>query len=104
MIPKAIGFLRRDVSGMRQDWDETQIRSLAARSGYDLCKVVAFGPTTDSPMQRLRTVAIRTGAEAIFVPSLRHFGGAMVPVEISEIADVTAADTEEKVRRMGAHR
>ncbi|MEU6586682.1 hypothetical protein [Nocardia sp. NPDC046763] len=104
MTPKAIGFLRRDVSGIRQDWDETRLRSLAARSGYDLCKVVAFGPMTDSPMQRLRTVVMRTGAEAIFVPSLSHFVGGRVPTEIAEIADVTAADTEEEVHRMGAQR
>ncbi|MFE3261822.1 hypothetical protein ACFXPS_41845 [Nocardia sp. NPDC059091] len=99
MVPKAIGFIRRDVSGSHQAWDETQIRSLAARSGYNLCKVVAFGPATDSPIQRLRTAVLRTGAVAVFVPSLSHFGGDVVPIEIREVADVTAADTEERSTR-----
>jgi hypothetical protein len=33
MIPTAIGYVRKDISGTRQQWDETQVRSLARRLG-----------------------------------------------------------------------
>ncbi|NNH75021.1 hypothetical protein HLB23_35105 [Nocardia uniformis] len=83
--PTAIGYLRRDVSGIRQEWDETHIRSLARRFGYDLAKIVAFGPDTDAPITRLINVA-RT-VDAVIVPSVEHFDGGAVPGPLVKVAD-----------------
>lgn len=97
--PIAIGYLRRDVSGTRQDWDETRIRSLAARFGYDLCKTLAFDSGTDRPVHRIKVAVSRTRAEAVFVPSADHFDGGEVPGELVQAADVVTVDTEETFAR-----
>ncbi|WP_433567002.1 hypothetical protein ACQP1O_18555 [Nocardia sp. CA-151230] len=100
--PTAIGFLRRDISGTRQQWDETQIRSLAARFGYDLAKILVFGPDTDRPVHRLRVAVSRTGAAAVFVPGPRHFDDARVPAALVAAADVVTVDTEQTYARTSA--
>ena len=92
--PVAIGYLRRDVSGSRQPWDEEQIRSLARRFGYDLSRIVAFSHHTDEPHQRLCNVVGRVGATAVFVPSLDHFvTREHVPTALLRLADIVTADT-----------
>ncbi|MFI6172101.1 hypothetical protein ACIBCN_35360 [Nocardia sp. NPDC051052] len=85
--PRAIGYLRRDVSGFSQPWHETQIRSLARRLGYDLAKIVVFGPDTDGPVDRLLNVVRSVGAEAVVVPGAEHFGG-KVPEGVVRVCDV----------------
>ncbi|MFJ9743541.1 hypothetical protein [Streptomyces sp. NPDC101166] len=92
-IPTAIGYLRGDVSGMRQQWDEVQNRSLAKRLGYTLTRTVVFSERTDDPIQRLINVVRRTAAEAVFVPGLDHFGG-VVPDELVRAADVITVEPE----------
>ncbi|GAB0108377.1 hypothetical protein JMUB6875_73930 [Nocardia sp. JMUB6875] len=96
---KAIGYLRRDVSGSRQQWDESRIRSLAARFGYDLCKTLVLGPDTDRPLHRVRVAVSRVGAEAVFTPSLEHFDRGRVPAELVAVADIITVDTEETFAR-----
>ncbi|MQY20467.1 hypothetical protein [Nocardia macrotermitis] len=92
--PVAIGYLRRDVSGTRQPWDEEQIRSLARRFGYDLSRIVAFSHHTDEPHQRLCNVVGRIGATAVFVPSLDHFlTPEEVPTALLTLADIVTVDT-----------
>ncbi|WP_067903348.1 hypothetical protein [Nocardia vaccinii] len=92
--PIAIGYLRRDVSGTRQPWDEEQIRSLARRFGYDLSRIVAFSNHTDEPHRRLCNVVGRIGATAVFVPSLEHFVTAEeVPASLLTLADIVTVDT-----------
>jgi hypothetical protein len=92
--PVAIGYLRRDVSGTRQPWDEEQIRSLARRFGYDLSRIVAFSNHTDEPHQRLCNVVGRIGATAVFVPSLDHFlTPEEVPAALLTLADIVTVDT-----------
>ncbi|MFF3574636.1 hypothetical protein [Nocardia jiangxiensis] len=92
--PVAIGYLRRDVSGTRQPWDEEQIRSLARRFGYDLSRIVAFSNQTDEPHQRLCNVVGRIGATAVFVPSLDHFlTPEEVPAALLTLADIVTVDT-----------
>lgn len=92
--PVAIGYLRRDVSGTRQPWDEEQIRSLARRFGYDLSRIVAFSNHTDEPHQRLCNVVGRIGATAVFVPSLDHFlTSEEVPATLLTLADIVTVDT-----------
>lgn len=84
---KALGYVRKDVSGVRQRWDEQQIRSLAGRFGYFLHKTVVFGSYIDDPVGELMCVVERTEAEALFVPSLEHFDGC-VPRALVSVADV----------------
>jgi hypothetical protein len=98
MKPPAIGYLRSDVSGQRQQWDETQIRRLAKRFGYDLAKIVVFGAHTDDPTQRLINVVQSTSAEAVFVPSIAHLGGE-VPAKLVAVTEVNTVSPEETYAR-----
>ncbi|MGW4243114.1 hypothetical protein [Nocardia sp. NPDC004722] len=96
--PAAIGFLRHDVSGAQQQWDEAQIQHLARRLGYDLCKTLIFGPETDRPMLRVRTTLSRLAADAVIVPSLAHLGG-RIPDDLVEIADIITVSPENTYAR-----
>ncbi|PXX63199.1 hypothetical protein DFR70_106259 [Nocardia tenerifensis] len=91
--PAAVGYLRRDVSGARQQWDEVLIRSLAQRFGYDLAKTVVFSAETDDPVERLAKVARRLSSEVVIVPSTAHFGGD-VPGELVQVCDVITVAPE----------
>lgn len=97
--PRAIGYLRRDISGIRKDWDEIQIRSLAAKLGYDLGKTFVFGPQTDQPLHRLQIAVVRASADAVVVPSVEHFDGRYVPAELSAIAAVITVTPEMSLAR-----
>ncbi|MFE9325285.1 hypothetical protein ACIHDR_27095 [Nocardia sp. NPDC052278] len=96
--PTAIGYLRREVSGISQVWDETQIRSRAKRLGYDLAKTVVFGDATDHPMSRLLTVVRQMDVEAVIVPSAEHLGGT-VPDELVKVCDVITVTPENTYAR-----
>ncbi|WP_051022214.1 hypothetical protein [Nocardia pneumoniae] len=96
--PTAIGYLRRDVSGVSQTWDEIQIRSLAKRLGYELAKTVVFGPKTDCPLSRLLNVVRRIDVDAVIVPNSRHFG-ADVPAELVKVVDVITVQPENTYAR-----
>ncbi|MFC4376268.1 recombinase family protein [Nocardia halotolerans] len=72
--PTAIGYLRTDVSGARQSWDEIRMRSLAGRLGYNLAKIITFSGRTDHPMDRLIAQARRANAEMVLVPNEDHLG------------------------------
>ncbi|WP_405137102.1 recombinase family protein [Nocardia sp. NBC_01388] len=98
-IPTAIGYLRRDVSGFRQDWDETRIRSRAKRLGYDLAKIVVFGPNTDAPLERLINVVRNVDADAVIVPTATHFDGAEIPAPLVNVAEVITVDPEQTYAR-----
>lgn len=74
MKPIAIGYLRSDLSGAAQNWDEIRIRSLAKRYGYDLAKTIVFTARTADPLIGLITIVRRINAEAVFVPHRRHLG------------------------------
>lgn len=93
LMPTAIGYLRSDVSGIRQTWDETQIRSLAARLRYNLAKTVAFSECTDDPVAQLIAVARRTHAEAVITPGVTHFGGT-IPAELGCVTAVITVTPE----------
>lgn len=92
-LPPAIGYLRSDVSGVSQAWDEARIRSLARRFGYDLSRIVVFSERTDDPVRRLLNVATHTEAVAVFAPSEKHFGGP-VPPSLVNVCDVVTVDDE----------
>lgn len=93
--PTAIGYLRKDISGVSQEWDEIQIRSRAKRLGYDLAKTVTFGAATTDPEGRLVNVVQALDIDAVIAPSLAHFGG-LVPqrlVRQCELNTVNPAET-----------
>lgn len=99
MNPGAIGYLRQDVSGAGRQWDELQIRKLAARLGYDLRKVAVFGPLTDRPVHRLRVMVGNLNVEAVIVPSLEHFENGVLPSDLVERADVITVSPEQTFAR-----
>ncbi|WP_028479747.1 hypothetical protein [Nocardia sp. CNY236] len=96
--PTALGYLRRDISGISQDWHEIQIRSLAKRLGYDLAKTIVFGPRTDAPVIRLMNAVWAVEAAAVVVPSLWHFDS-HVPYELVELADVITVTPQRTYQR-----
>jgi hypothetical protein len=71
MKPTAIGYLRSDISGTAQNWDEIRMRALKKRYVYDLAKTIVFTPRTLDPITRLITIIRRTGTKAV-TPHLRH--------------------------------
>ncbi|WP_028478243.1 hypothetical protein [Nocardia sp. CNY236] len=85
--PTAIGYLRRDISGISQPWHEIQIRSLAKRLGYNLAKTIVFTANTGAPIPLLIDAVEAAGAEAVFVPNLWHFDSHL-PAELVKSADV----------------
>ncbi|MEU0538544.1 hypothetical protein [Nocardia sp. NPDC005978] len=91
MTPAAIGYLRTDESGARQDWDEIQIRSLARRLGYTLAKTIALGPYTDTHIQCVIAAVCDRDADAVIVPSLDHFDS-RIPDLILAVADIITVD------------
>ncbi|WP_084515393.1 hypothetical protein [Nocardia acidivorans] len=97
--PSAIGYLRSDISGARQRWDETQIRHTAARFGYNLLKIIVFSARTDRVMHRLHTALDRAMADAIVTPSLRHFESAEAPAELLAVAAVITVTPERMFAR-----
>ncbi|WP_067697758.1 hypothetical protein [Nocardia jejuensis] len=97
----AIGYLRSDLSGMRQPWDEAQIRNLATKLKYDFRKTIVFNSGIEEKVRRLRVAIDRTHAAAIVVPSIGHFEHG-IPKEILEVADVIAVDTGKVYNRVPA--
>ncbi len=97
-IPAAIGYVRSDISGLRQQWDEIQIRSVARRLGYTLAKTIVSGPYTENPVQRLIDTVQTREAEAVIVPSADHFDGE-VPTELVAVADVITVSPEQTYAR-----
>ncbi|MET8428703.1 hypothetical protein [Nocardia sp. NPDC004860] len=96
---RAIGYLQQEISGTHEEWDKAQIRRLAERFGYDLTKILAFGPEVDRPIHRVRVAVDRTGAEAVFTPSAEHFDGGEVPADLMQVADVITVNDERTYAR-----
>lgn len=98
--PTAVGYLRTDISGMARLWDQTQIRRLATRLGYDFADLVIFDPRFGRPpLARLKAQATRLHAEAVIVPSPKHFPGGEVPATLVQQLDVITVDPEETYAR-----
>ncbi|MGW4327555.1 hypothetical protein ACWEKR_16855 [Nocardia sp. NPDC004573] len=72
--PKALGYLRDDVSGQGWEHDERAILALAARLGYDLVKTVRMNPGVHDPLHRLLIVVRRLDVAAVITPTLEHIG------------------------------
>ncbi|WP_225731190.1 MULTISPECIES: hypothetical protein [unclassified Nocardia] len=88
----AVGYLRRDIAGTRQQWDETQIRSLANRLGFDLRKTITFCARTERPVERLSAALGALGVDTLFVPSLAHFDGGEIPATLRAVTVITVSD------------
>ncbi|WP_282778110.1 MULTISPECIES: hypothetical protein [unclassified Nocardia] len=101
----AIGYLRTDVSGVAQFWDESQIRKLAARLGYDFADMIVYDPKFGRPpLARLKAQATRLDAEAVIVPGLEHFEGGQVPETlVRQVAVITVTPEETYARRATPH-
>ncbi|MEV6072024.1 hypothetical protein AB0L82_36260 [Nocardia sp. NPDC052001] len=98
--PTAVGYLRTDISGMARLWDQTQIRRLATRLGYDFADLVIFDPRFGRPpLARLKAQVTRLDAEAVIVPSPKHFPGGEVPATLVQQLDVITVDPEETYAR-----
>lgn len=97
--PVAIGYLRKDIAGVAQGWNETQIRSTAKRLGYNLAKTVAFGASTEHPIQELIAAARRAKADAAIVPSATHFEDNDIPAELTQVVDVVTVSPEHTYAR-----
>lgn len=99
--PTALGYIRTDASGMAQLWDQSQIRRLAAKLGYDFADMVIYDPRFGRPpLARLKAQATRLDAEAVIVPSPEHFEGGQIPGALIRQLDVITVSPEETyVRR-----
>lgn len=93
--PTCLGYLRTDVSGIGQLWDESQIRALAVRLGYDLAGIVVYDPASGRPpLARLRIQANRLDSEAVIVPGTDHFANDRVPAALMRQLDVITVSPE----------
>lgn len=98
--PTCLGYLRTDISGMSQLWDEGQIRKLAAGLGYDFALMVLFDPTSGRPpLARLKAQATRLDARAVIVPGPEHFTGCRVPESLMRQLDVITVHPEQTYSR-----
>ncbi|AYF79675.1 hypothetical protein D7D52_37415 [Nocardia yunnanensis] len=100
--PTCIGYQRADVSGAALLWDQSQIRKLATRLGYDFADMVVYDPKFGRPpLARLRAQATRLDAEAVIVPSPEHFAGGEIPGTLVQQLDVITVTPEETYARRG---
>ncbi|QDP83998.1 hypothetical protein FOH10_34400 [Nocardia otitidiscaviarum] len=91
----AIGYLRTDVSGIARFHDESQIRTLATRLGYDFADMIVYDPKFGRPpLARLKAQATRLAAEAVIVPGPEHFESGRVPPSLVEKLDVITVTPE----------
>ncbi len=97
----AIGFLRREVSGAHQPRDEIRIRALAERLGYHLRTIVTSTSAGNDLGLHLRNIAETHRVDAVVVPSVAHFDGAVVPSMVVRIADVITVEPECTYARIG---
>ncbi|WP_306356897.1 MULTISPECIES: hypothetical protein [unclassified Nocardia] len=93
--PTALGYLRTDVSGMARVRDQSRIRTLASRLGYDFADMIVYDPKFGRPpLARLKAQATRLDAVAVIVPGPEHFEGGQVPAGLVEQLDVITVNPE----------
>ncbi|MFE7801487.1 hypothetical protein [Nocardia sp. NPDC057440] len=71
-MKRAIGFLRRDISGDDREVDEKAINDLAAAEGYRVDTIVTVGPEVPHPFSRILVAVSRTDADVVITPSHVH--------------------------------
>ncbi|WP_067543141.1 hypothetical protein [Nocardia crassostreae] len=98
--PTALGYVNVEVSGMSRLWDESRIREVAERLGYDFARMVVFDPKAGRPpLAQLKALAARLDAAAVIVPGLEHFAGGRVPASLGEQLDVVTVSPEQTFAR-----
>ncbi|MFI1918603.1 hypothetical protein [Nocardia sp. NPDC020380] len=98
--PTALGYLRTDVSGTSQLWDESRMRALAARLGYDFSGIIVHDPSSGRPpLARLKSHATRLDAEAVIVPGPQHFEDGQIPNSLLQQLDVLTVSPENTYSR-----
>lgn len=98
--PTCVGYQRTDVSGVALLWDQAQIRKLADLLGYDFADMIVYDPKFGRPpLARLKAQATRLDAEAVIVPSPKHFEGGEVPGTLVRQLDVITVNPEETYAR-----
>ncbi|WP_405177381.1 hypothetical protein OG225_23880 [Nocardia sp. NBC_01377] len=91
--PTAIGYLRRDVSGVSWEWHEVRIRGMARRFGYDLADTVAAGSGADRSLPRLLELVRGMDVDAVITPSLVHLGGEL-PDDLLRLCEINTFEPE----------
>lgn len=98
--PTALGYLRTDVSGIVQLWDESRIRQTASHLGFDLAAIIVYDPLSGRPpLARLKAQATRLDAEAVIVPDLTHLENSGIPASISGRLELIAVSPEQSYPR-----
>jgi len=88
---RAIGFIRKDLSGSRVTWDDRAIVRYADTHGFDLARVLIVPENTPDPTVRLIAAAHEVHADVVIAPSLAHVDRAKRT--ISEQWDLHVVDT-----------
>jgi len=101
----ALGYLRADLSGIRQPWDEIRMRHLAPRLGYTLSKTIVFTAATDNRIERLLEQIERQGARAVFVPHPGHLEGRLELVRdrVDVVVDLEQEPAPTAIERVIPH-
>ncbi|MFC9997947.1 hypothetical protein [Nocardia sp. NPDC127526] len=98
--PTAIGYVRSDISGVRQAWDEAEVRGAAALRGFDFAKMIVIDGRTGKPLLAgLKVTITCIMADAVFVPSTAHFEGGTVPGDLLHVVDVITVSPENTYTR-----
>ncbi|MEU6580288.1 hypothetical protein [Nocardia sp. NPDC046763] len=93
MTDYAIGYLRRDVSGVNWQRDEARIHAAADERNWTVILVVLADPIRQgAAINRLMNLAYAEGVDAVIAPSLAHFESGDISALV-KIADVVCADT-----------
>ncbi|WP_306359558.1 hypothetical protein [Nocardia sp. CC227C] len=101
--PTAIGYVRSDISGARQAWDEAEVRSAAALRGFDFAKMIVIDGRTGKPLLAgLKATIARIDVAAVFVPSATHFEGGTVPSGLRRVVDVVTVSPDNLYPRTGS--
>ncbi|WP_206055216.1 hypothetical protein [Nocardia sp. CS682] len=67
---------------------------MAKRLGYELAKIVVFGPQTGNPVSQLLDTIERVGADAVVMPTLQHLADELdLVVRVCDVITVNPENT-----------
>ncbi len=95
----ALGFLRLDVSVSADEQHRAAIKQLASEWDYTILWILMADEFTENPVDVLINSVRLYRAEAVFVPSARHFEGSTIPIDLrTECSVITVADKQTYAR------